>query len=170
MSSTFTIHLPRDAVPGDPAAIEKAEFVRDGFGWGAFLVPGLWFLWHRHLGLSILAFAIVLGSGLGLGLLRIPGPAIGLIQLIIHLAFGLEGSSLRRFAYRLRGRPTTGVVIAADEAEAEVKAFSRWLEPDAPLVTPGAEAPLAPALKPAPALRPRDEPVFGLFPDFEGRR
>jgi hypothetical protein len=170
MSSTFTLHLPKSAVPGEPGALERAEIVRDGFSWGAFLVPGVWFLWHRHLGLCVLAFAVVLGSFAGMVALRLPGGAVLLVQLLIHLFFGLEGASLRRLAYRLRGRLTAGVVIAADEAEAESKSFARWLEPEtfgaAPIPVP---APAA--VRVAPAIRQHaSEPVIGLFPDAERRR
>ena len=47
----------------DPAALDRAEVVRDGFSWGACLVPGLWFLWHRHW-LPALAAYVVSGRGL----------------------------------------------------------------------------------------------------------
>ena len=170
MSSTFTIHLPKDALPGDERALERAEIVRDGFSWGAFFVPALWFVWHRHWVVAILALIGTVGLSLGLAALRLPGGAILAIELLVHLFIGLEGSSIRRLAYRMRRRPTTGVVIASDEAEAETKSFSRWLAPE----NAGVPAPPPPVTAPvrvAPLLRPGgNEPVLGLFPDLEGRR
>ena len=169
MSSTFTIHLPKDALPGDERALERAEFVRDGFSWGAFLVPALWFLWHRHWLLAILALIGTVGLSFGLAAARLPSGAIVAIEVLVHLFLGLEGSSIRRLAYRMRRRPTTGVVIAADEAEAETKSFARWLEPEAVSVPVPAQA--AGPARVAPLVRPGvTEPVLGLFPDFEGRR
>jgi len=169
MSSTFTIHLPKGALPGDERALEQAEFVRDGFSWGAFLVPSLWFLWHRHWVVAILALIGTVGLSLGLGALRLPGGAIVAIELLVHLFLGLEGSSIRRLAYRMRRRPMTGIVMASDEAEAETKSFARWLAPepvDGPL--PGT---VAAPVRVAPLVRSGGpEPVLGLFPDFEGRR
>jgi len=168
MSTSFTIHLPKDALPGDPRALDRAEIVRDGFSWGAFFVPVLWFLWHRHWVVALLALLGTLGLSFGLAALRIPGGAIFLIEFLVHLFLGLEASSIRRFAYRIRKRPTTGIVIASDEAEAETKSFAQWLEPGpgaAPApngASPVRVAPLVP--------RPISEPVLGLFPDFEGRR
>lgn len=169
MSSTFTIHLPKDALPGDARALERAEFVRDGFSWGAFLVPALWFLWHRHWVVAILALAGTVGFSFGLTALRVPGGAIVVIELLVHVLLGLEGASIRRLAYRLRGRPTTGIVIAADEAEAETKGFARWLGPESVDVPAPVEAASPYRVAPAVGLGARELPL-GLFPDFEGRR
>ncbi len=168
MSSSFTIHLPRDAVPGDARALERAEIVRDGFAWGAFFVPALWFLWHRHWVVALLALAGTLGLSIGLSALRVPGGAIFAIELLVHLFLGLEGSSIRRLAYRLRRRPTTGVVIAADAAEAETKSFAQWLAGE----PASAALPTAPApVRVTPAIRPAaGGPILGLFPDAEGRQ
>jgi hypothetical protein len=167
MSSSFTIHLPRDAVPGDPRALERAEIVRDGFAWGAFFVPALWFLWHRHWLVALLALAGTSGLSIGLAALRVPSGAIFAIQFLVHLFLGLEGSSIRRLAYRLRRRPMTGVVIAADAAEAETKSFAQWLagEPASASPTAGPSP-----VRVAPNIRNAGGgPVLGLFPDAEGR-
>ncbi|MGA0594458.1 DUF2628 domain-containing protein [Enterovirga sp. CN4-39] len=171
MSSSFTIHLPRDASPGDERALDRAEIVRDGFSWGAFFVPTLWFLWHRHWIVAVIVLLGTLGLSFGLAALRLPGGAIFLVEFLVHLLIGLEGASIRRLAYRLRKRPTTGLVIAADEAEAETKSFAQWLAAAghkslAPAETP-APVRVAPAIRPAGAA---PAPVLGLFPDFEGRR
>lgn len=169
MSSTFTIHLPKDALPGDERALERAEIVRDGFSWGAFFVPALWFLWHRHWVVAVLALVGTVGLSFGLAALRLPGGAILALELLVHLFIGLEGSSIRRLAYRMRRRPTTGLVIAADEAEAETKGFARWLEPET--VGGPASTAAAASVRIAPLVRQGgSEPVLGLFPDFEGRR
>ena len=170
MSSTFTIHLPRDSFPGDPRALERAEIVRDGFSWGGFLFPVIWFIWHRHWVVAILALIATLGLSLALSALRMPPGAIFGIEFLVHLFLGLEAASIRRLAYRLRRRPMAGLVIAADEAEAETKSFAQWLEPG-----PGGLPPSNPSLptpvRVASAIRPsRAEPVLGLFPDAEGRR
>ena len=47
MANTYTLHVPASAEPGDAEALDKAELVRDGFAWGAFLFTFLWFFGHR---------------------------------------------------------------------------------------------------------------------------
>lgn len=163
MSATYTLHLPADAFPGDPDALERADLVRDGFSWGAFLVPPLWFFWHRHLVAGVFALVVVLAVWFGFSALHFRTGTILAIELLVHVLFGLEGASLRRFAYEKRRRPAADLVIAADRGEAETKAFARWLTaiPDA---RPSAGRP---AIMSYAARDP--EPVIGLFPDLEGR-
>lgn len=161
MSASYTFHPAALASPGDPAALEGADLVRDGFSWAACLTPALWFLRHRHWLPAL--FAVVVVAGLALGMWA-AGARIGTIvaaEILLHLLFGLEGASLRRLDYAWRGRPTSDVVIAPDAITAETKSFARWL----------AAAPAAPAGVAAapPARRGAFEPGIGLFPDMEGR-
>ena len=66
-STAYTLHVAPFAVPGDPGALDRAEIVRDGFSWGAFLVPGLWLLLHRCWVAGIAAFVVVIGLGAMIG-------------------------------------------------------------------------------------------------------
>ncbi|MDB5589685.1 DUF2628 domain-containing protein [Enterovirga sp.] len=168
MSAAYTLHVAPDFAPGDPRALERADLVRDGFSWGAFLVPSLWFLRHRHwlLALGVAAAVVGLASGL-----RALGAGLGTIlmaEVLLHGLFGLEGPTLRRWALARRGRPAVDVVYAASEAEAETKSFGRWLDDPAPVAR--AVPPVVSALRANPFARPGHEPVIGLFPDLEGRR
>ena len=43
--NTYTLHVPQDARPGDANALAKADLVKDGFAWFAFLLGPLGFLW-----------------------------------------------------------------------------------------------------------------------------
>ena len=165
MSASYTLHVAPFAEPGDPRALDAADLVRDGFSWPAFLVPSLWFLRHRHVWLALggLAAELILW-----GVLRMAGlgpEAIGAAELVVHLGFGFEANTLRRWAYARRGRPAADVVFAANLAEAEAKTFTRWLAPapgGQPLV---AAQPSKPAIRPILPVRPGHEPVIGLFPD-----
>src|SRR5215212_6470414 len=74
MTSTYTLHVPDGAEPGDPEALDKAEVVKDGFSWGAFLFTFLWFfvnrLWLTGIGILIAVVALpavlqTLGVGTG---------------------------------------------------------------------------------------------------------
>lgn len=166
MSSTFTLHPSPFASRGDPHALEQAELVRDGFSWGACLVPALWFFWHRHWLLGIGALVAVVGLAAGLWGLGARSGSIVTAGILLHVLFGLEGASLRQFAYERRGRPAGAVVVASDITEAEAKSFGRWLRPVEPS-SPQAEAMAPPG---GPSLRPWAAPVIGLFPDAESRR
>jgi hypothetical protein len=161
MSSSYTFHVPADALPGQKAALDRAEVVRDGFSWGAFLVPFLWFGWHRHWLPAIAALVVVVGGAAALAAAGVPAREILVAELLVHFLFGLEGASLRRFDYARRGRLLEDLVIAGDTAEAESKAFARWLENPA--------RPAEPPPVPQRPFRSGSVPVIGLFPDREGR-
>lgn len=159
---TYTLHLPADGRPGEREALEKAELVKDGFSWGAFVFSAVWFFMHRLwlAGLGVLLVILLFNLGLAAAGVR-PGTAL-LAQVLLSILIGLEASSLTRWTYARRGWPAVDVVTAVDREEAEVKAFARWLRrADGPR---GARAPSA-----MPAYR-GPEPVIGLFPDPETRR
>ncbi|WP_232631128.1 DUF2628 domain-containing protein [Methylobacterium sp. Leaf118] len=164
---TYTLHVPEGAVRGDPLALERAQLVRDGFSWSAFAFTVLWFVRHRLwlAALLVLAGLVILaliGRSLGLP------PAAGvLVSLLASLLVGLEASSLRRWTYGRRGSPARDAVIAATHEEAEMKAATRWLDPEAarrPAVANSAPAPARPA--------PRHDAdtALGFFPASEGGR
>ena len=161
--STFTLHLPRDARPGDTTALEEAELVKDAFSWGAFFFTFLWFFAHRLWLAGLAVLAIMFAFGAAMNLLDVHPLAATLAQLLLHTLIGLEANSLRRWTLARRGRPMVDVVTAANRDEAEAKAFARWLEQrPAP--------PRNPAPAPGPVIARRPEPVIGLFPDAERPR
>jgi hypothetical protein len=161
--ATYTLHVPADADPGDPDALENAELVKDGFSWGAFVFTFLWFFWHRRwlVGLAVLVAVV----GLAFVVQATPiGSGGGFVALLLlSVLIGLEASSLRRWGLRRR-KPLVDVVTASGRDEAEVKSFARWLEqsgsPRVPVRPAG--APIAPYRGP--------EPVIGLFPETERPR
>ncbi|MBF9233118.1 DUF2628 domain-containing protein [Microvirga alba] len=159
--ATYTLHLPRDARPGDPAALDKAELVKDAFSWGAFFFTVLWFFAHRLwiAGLGVL-LAFVAFDG-ALDVLNVHPTAAVAAHLLFSCLIGLEANSLRRWTLARNGRPVVDVVTASDRDEAETKAFARWLERTAPV-----SAPSRPVVAPNRSAR-GPEPVLGLFPDVE---
>ena len=161
--TTFTLHLPGDARPGDPTALDEAELVKDAFSWGAFFFVFFWFFAHRLWLAGLGVLAIMFAFGAAMNLLDVHPLAATLAQILLQALIGLEANSLRRWTLSRRGRPVVDVVTAADRDEAEAKAFARWLEQrPAP---PRQASPL-----PAPVMARRPEPVIGLFPDAERPR
>jgi hypothetical protein len=161
--TTFTLHLPRDARPGDATALDEAELVKDAFSWGAYFFTFLWFFFHRlwlaGLGILVLVFAF----GTALELLDVPPIAATVAMLLLQMLIGLEANSLRRWTLARRGFPIADVVTAGDRDEAEAKSFARWLEQH-PMV-PRPQVPT-----PVPFTPRRLDPVIGLFPDAERSR
>jgi hypothetical protein len=162
--TTYTLHLPRDARPGDPTALDESELVKDAFSWGAFFFTFLWFFYHRlwlaGFGVLILVFAF----GGVMALLDVHPLAGTVAQVLLQALIGLEANSLRRWTLARRGLPMVDAVTAEDQDEAEAKAFARWLgaRPSSP---PRNLAPSAVLSTPR-----RSEPVIGLFPDAERPR
>lgn len=166
--TTFTLHLPRDARPGDPEALEEAELVKDSFSWGAFIFTFLWFFAHRLWLAGLAVLLVLVAFDLALNLLNVT-PAAGVVaHLLLSWLIGLEANSLRRWTLARNGRPVVDVVSASDRDEAETKAFARWLDRSAAPLP--ARSPV-PSPSPAPVFSPlRPEPVIGLFPDAERPR
>ena len=160
--STYTLHLPDSAQPGDPLPLERAVVVRDGFSWMAFLFTFLWFFWHRLWLAGIMVLVAVVGLGFALTFVGVPRGAAALAEFLLMLLIGLEAPALRRWTLQRRGRPAVTAVAAANSLEAEGKSFRRWLES-----SPG---PLRAPLAHTSALARAPEPVIGLFPEAERRR
>lgn len=161
--TTYTLHLPRDARPGDPSALDEAELVRDAFSWGAFFFTFLWFFFHRLWLAGLGVLVLVLGFGALMQVLNVHDAAATVASLLLQLLIGLEANSLRRWTLSRRGLAVADVVTASDQDEAEAKAYARWLsQRSAPTRVP--------ASAPAPTIPRRPDPVIGLFPDAERPR
>lgn len=123
----YTVHIPADATPGDPAAFDRAILVRDGFTFFAFLFSALWFFAHRLWLAGLGVLVLVIAFGLIVGQLNLTPLASVAAQLLIGSLIGLEASSLRRWTYARRGMPVVDIVTGIDYEEAESKAAARWL-------------------------------------------
>ena len=161
--TTYTLHLPRDARPGDPAALDEAELVKDAFSWGAFFFTFLWFFFHRLWLAGLGVLVLVFGFGALLQVLNVHEAAGTVAALLLQALIGLEANSLRRWTLARHGYALVDVVTGADKDEAEAKAFARWLA-QRPAPT------RIPASAPVPVTPRRADPVIGLFPDAERSR
>lgn len=103
-----------------PQADSDAVLVRDGFYFLAFLLPFLWFLWHR----MWVEAGIALVVAILLGFVPVLGPASGMLGLLVGLYVGLDAAALRIAALRRRGWREWGVVEAANPADAELRYFA----------------------------------------------
>ncbi len=150
---------------GETRASERALFVRDGFHVFAFLVPVLFFAFHRAWLAALAALVVSLGLPAAAGALGFAGAA-GALGLLASLWFGLEAGNLRVGALRRRGWRETGVVEADRLAEAEIRYLADVAEdaPAAPAMAMTAQ-PWGTISRPAAAAGP----ALGLF-GYPGRR
>lgn len=149
---------------GSDRSVDETVFVRDGFAFLAFLVPLLWFLWHRMWieTLAILAVMLILG-GFG-SLAAWPGLST-IVSLCLSLLIGLEAGNLRIAMLRRRGWRMNGVVEAGSRSDAEMRYIAELHDSEKRDMEPAA----MPTLPPATADRAGDGPALGLF-SYPGAR
>lgn len=143
-----------------PEGDREAVLVRDGFQILAFLLPVLWFLFHRLWFEAVIALAVavalaIAGSFAGFG----GAPAL---SLLVSIYVGLEGAALRVAALRRRGWREWGVVEADSAVDAEMRFFA-----EATAGHPAVQTRQQTSFAPAPARSPRG-PALGLF-SYPGR-
>jgi hypothetical protein len=141
------------------AHTDRFVFVRDGFGWGAFLLGPLWMLW-RGLWLVLLGYVVVVAAlEVGLRFAGVPAGGRMLVGVLLALLIGFEAASLRRWTLLRRRWHDLGIVVGDDRETAERRFFEAWTAAGMP-ARPASAAPERHGTAPA---RPASE-VLGLFP------
>jgi hypothetical protein len=141
---------------------ERFVFVRDGFGWAAFIFGGLWMLWRR-LWQVLLGYLLVLGAfEVVFRLIGAPFTARIATGFLLALLVGLEAGSLQRFTLLRRGWRELGIVVADDLESAERRFFSEWVTSGDWPARSGANSSVSDADQTSVA--GRFAGVFGLFP------
>ena len=88
----------------------KVVLLRDGFSWGALLVPTVWFLANGLIALAALHAAL----GVLIGAL-LPAPAVPFALVGIQVFLGFEARKLQGWWFELRGYRPEAVLVARDE-------------------------------------------------------
>lgn len=112
----WTVH----ARPPSQRRGAETLLVRDGFAWGAVLVPTIWFLSNRLIALAAMHAAACIALAAAL-----PGPVAGPLLLGLNLFIGFEARNLQAWWLGLRGWRTEGVVMGRDE-EAAFLHLATW--------------------------------------------
>jgi len=174
--AVYTLHVPDGSVPGDPAALEEAVLVRDGFSWGALIFQVLWCLYRRLWVAALVLLVLTVGADLLMTWAGLPHGVIAVVSFLIVLLFAFEANDLRRRKLERLGMSLAGIVVASNRNEAEARAFSLWLagEPPRDLPRPSSGGPSRSGPdRPEPPRGPAQggtPPVLGLFPEPEGAR
>lgn len=92
---------------------QEPVLVREGFSWGAFFVPTVWFLWNR---MWLVALADLLAL-VAIGLL-LPDRVAAWVGFAVQILVAMEARDLRRWTLGRRGFAFQGVVAAPDEEAA----------------------------------------------------
>ncbi|KJE33623.1 hypothetical protein UF64_17955 [Thalassospira sp. HJ] len=117
----YTVHTH----PGDADPMENAILIREGFNFWAFLLSGLWALYHRlwlgFIGLVVVSllctFAVELFDG---------GPEMDFaLALVTGIGFGLIANDLRRRKLAAKGWQMVDIIAGHDESDAEHRCFER---------------------------------------------
>ncbi|PZM09822.1 DUF2628 domain-containing protein [Rhizobium tubonense] len=103
---------------------EDTRFIRDGFSFLAFFIPGLWLLWQRMWIYAVVAFLL---QGAGIALFRVPAlwPAGFAVLLGVSVLAALEGRRLVAQKLVKTGWKENGLVSARRLAEAEEIYFAK---------------------------------------------
>lgn len=158
----YSVFLPPGSFSASNA--EKAEFVRQGFSWSAFLFTPLWALRHGYwlAFLLWLAWVFIVGSLSSLGNLD-AGPTLALYA-FGACVFGLEADRWREARLTRQGLLLRGLTVGATRDEAESLYFggrADALEPTSFRTEP---------VHQAAARAGRDTDLLGLFPPQEPKR
>lgn len=118
----WTVHAP----PARLASVEPADdlvFIREGFSWGAFLVPPMWTLRHS----LWLATLLWLAAEIAISLVGARfGAAVGWpLWLGFAIWMGLEARNFRRAKLARLGWELVGIVEARRLKDAEYRFFER---------------------------------------------
>lgn len=149
----------RPAGEGDAEA--RTVLIRDGFSVWAFVIPLVWFLWHRLWIETILIIAATvllaaLDKATNFGDWSMTG-----LSLLVSLLAGLEGNNRRIEKLRRKGYAEAGVVVASSHAEAEARYFG---------VDDGHSGSESMPMRPAPAAPLRPAPDNGALVGLVGHR
>jgi hypothetical protein len=128
----YTVHIH----PGHADPLEDAVLIREGFNFWAFILSGLWALYHRQwlafIGLLVVSMLCNIAVELANG-----GPEMDfLLALATGIGFGLIANDLRRRKLARQGWKMVDIIASPNEAGALHRFISTAIT--APKITPGA--------------------------------
>ncbi len=133
----YTVHQNYDLPDED----DRTVLVREGFAWIAFLIPGLWLIYHREY-LALLGYVAAMALLAAAYIFLAPAePIVWAIGVGIHLLIAFEANDVRRFFLNRDGYELQDVVSGFTLVRAERRFFAE--QDEAPIIN--TEPPSAPA-------------------------
>ena len=171
---SYTVHERPDAPLDRVDRAETLEFVKDGFRFGAFVLPLVWLATHR-IWMGVLAYLAVVAAVFAVAaVVGLPPLVPALTLLAVHLNFGNEADEILRGHLISQGWSMVGQVTGTGPIDCERRFFDNWLPlvPLVPLVpmvaSVQAVAPTRPT--PTPSNTPRSSGILGnLFAPLKRR-
>ena len=165
---SYTVHERPDAPVDRVDRAEALEFVKDGFSFGAFVLPLVWLATHR-IWMGVLAYLAVVAAVFAVATaVGLPPLVPALMLLAVHLIFGNEADEILRGHLTAQGWSLVGQVTGTGPLDCERRFFDNWL-PLVPMVS-SVQAVAPPRPTPAPANTPRSSGILGnLFAPLKRR-
>lgn len=124
--ATYTIHEPPHSPADRIGRAETLVFVKDGFSWGAALVPPLWLVTRGEwMALAAYAAAAAVLAGV-LAALGAHSEWVVLAVLAFNVLFGFEASALRGWLLARSGWREIATVSGKTRDECERRFFDAW--------------------------------------------
>lgn len=117
--ASYVVMIP----PGGDPQGERTRFIRDGFAFIAFVLPVVWFLWHRLWLWAALYALLFIATGYASELAG-PGWPVMVVSLCTSIFAALEGPALRVAKLRRLGWTEAAAFDAPDRATAEEMYFA----------------------------------------------
>ncbi|MFM1815125.1 MAG: hypothetical protein RLZ98_1820 [Pseudomonadota bacterium] len=131
MQVSYTAYEPPDGPVDRVERAAKVEFIKDGFSLMAALLPPVW-LFSHNLWLELVAY---IGAALAV-LVALEVAGVGadwqlIILLALHIWFGFEAASVRRWNLERQGWRRLGAVTGSSLLDCERRFFDAWLSGEA---------------------------------------
>lgn len=161
--ASWSVYEPPGTEPGSIASADGSVFVKDGWSWGALLVPPVWLLWRRMWLVFLAWLAVALVFGAVETVLNAGTAVTGWAEALFALWFALEANAMRQWTLARNGWRSAGIATGSDRVDAEHRFFARRAGGAAdPAFVPGqASGARGPAAS-------RSEAVLGIFPETSG--
>lgn len=124
----FTVHEPPAPASDRLERAEQLVFIRDGFSWGAALIPPIWLAIRGEWLLLALYVAAALALGAALSLAGVHPEWVSLASFTFNILFGFEVSELRRWLLEKKGWREIATVSGRSRDECERRFFDTWLK------------------------------------------
>lgn len=125
--AVYSIHEPPNSLPDRLDRAEQMLFIKEGFSWGAAVLPPVWLASRSAWGALALYLAVAAGLCGALTALGFGPNWITLALLALNAFVGFEATNLQRWALDRAGWTDHGTVSGRTQEDCERRFFDIWL-------------------------------------------